>query len=48
VLDFLDAPYTFLNERLARHYGISGVQGDAFRRVSLVGTPRAGVLTQSV
>ncbi len=47
VLDFLDAPYTFVNERLARHYGISGVQGDAFRRVSLVGTPRAGVLTQA-
>src|SRR5262249_15972101 len=32
-LDFLDADYTFLNERLARHYGIAGVKGDHFRRV---------------
>jgi hypothetical protein len=47
VLEFLDAPYTFVNERLARHYGITGVQGDEFRRVSLEGTPRAGVLTQA-
>jgi hypothetical protein len=47
VLEFLDAPYTFVNERLARHYGISGVYGDEFRRVSLAGTPRAGVLTQA-
>jgi hypothetical protein len=47
ILDFLDADYTFVNERLARHYGISGVQGDAFRRVSLAGTSRAGVLTQA-
>lgn len=35
VLDLLDADYTFLNERLARHYGIPGVQGERFRRVSL-------------
>jgi hypothetical protein len=47
VLEFLDAPYTFVNERLARHYGIAGVQGDEFRLVSLAGTPRAGVLTQA-
>jgi hypothetical protein len=47
VLEFLDAPYTFVNERLARHYGISGVHGDEFRRVSLAGTPRAGILTQA-
>ena len=35
VLDLLDADYTFLNERLARHYGIPGVHGERFRRVSL-------------
>jgi hypothetical protein len=34
-LDLLDADYTFLNERLARHYGIPGVYGERFRRVSL-------------
>ena len=50
VLEMLDSNYTFLNERLARHYGIEGVKGDEFRRVSLVnpdGTPvphRGGVL----
>jgi hypothetical protein len=47
VLDLLDADYTFLNDRLARHYGIPGVKGDWFRRVSLTGTPRGGVLTQA-
>ena len=47
VLEFLDADYTFLNERLARHYGISGIQGDEMRRVSLQGTQRAGLLTQA-
>jgi hypothetical protein len=45
VLDLLDADYTYVNERLARHYGIAGVKGDDFRRVSLRGTPRSGVLT---
>ena len=45
VLDLLTADYTFVNERLARHYGIPGVSGDAFRRVSLQGTPsRRGLL----
>ena len=47
ILDFLDAKYTFLNERLARHYGIAGVSGPGFRRVELVDTPRAGVLTHA-
>jgi mono/diheme cytochrome c family protein len=45
ILDFLDAKYSFLNERLARHYGITGVSGPEFRRVDLTGTPRGGVLT---
>src|SRR4030095_3083791 len=35
VLRLLDADYTFLNERLARHYGIPGVYGSHFRRVPL-------------
>ncbi len=35
LLDLLDADYTFLNERLATHYGIAGVRGERFRRVSL-------------
>lgn len=45
--DFLNADFTFLNERLAKHYGISGVSGDQFVRVSLEGTKRSGVLTQA-
>jgi hypothetical protein len=36
-----------VNERLARHYGIDGVKGDEFRRVSLAGTSRRGVLTHA-
>jgi hypothetical protein len=47
VLEFLDADYTFVNARLARHYGIPGVEGEGFRQVSLAGTPRGGVLTQA-
>jgi hypothetical protein len=45
VLDLLNADYTFANERLAKHYGIDGVEGAEFRRVSLSGTPRRGILT---
>jgi hypothetical protein len=47
ILDFLDADSTFVNERLARHYNIPGVHGEDFVRVSLAGTPRAGILTQA-
>ncbi|HKX61361.1 MAG TPA: DUF1592 domain-containing protein [Verrucomicrobiae bacterium] len=46
VLEFLDADYTYVNERLARHYGMPGVRGESFQRVSLRGTGRAGLLTQ--
>jgi mono/diheme cytochrome c family protein len=47
VLDLLDADYTFLNERLAKHYGIPGVYGERFRRVSLPpGSVRRGLLGQ--
>ena len=47
ITDFLDAPYTFVNERLARHYGIPNVTGPEFRRVDLSNTKRGGVLTQA-
>jgi hypothetical protein len=46
VLDLLTADYTFVNERLARHYGIPNVYGSQFRRVSLADTPRRGLLGQ--
>ncbi|MGA3190799.1 MAG: DUF1592 domain-containing protein [Bryobacteraceae bacterium] len=46
ILEFLTAKYTFLNEPLAKLYGIPGVKGDQFRKVDLTGTPRVGVLTQ--
>ena len=47
ILDFIDGRYSFLNERLARHYGIPNVSGPEFRRVDLSDTPRGGVLTQA-
>ncbi len=46
VSELLSADYTFLNERLARHYGIPHVYGSHFRRVSLAGTERRGLLGQ--
>jgi Protein of unknown function (DUF1592)/Protein of unknown function (DUF1588)/Protein of unknown function (DUF1587)/Protein of unknown function (DUF1585)/Protein of unknown function (DUF1595) len=46
ILDIIDAPFTFLNGPLARHYGIAGVDGEEFRRVTLDGEQRGGVLTQ--
>ena len=46
VSDFLNANYTFLNERLAAHYGIEGVSGADFRRVALTTDQRGGVLSQ--
>ena len=47
ILDLIDGKYSFLNERLARHYGIPGVKGPEFRRVDLTGTERGGVITQA-
>jgi mono/diheme cytochrome c family protein len=44
VLDLLDADYTFVNERLARHYGIRGVYGSRFRRVQVTDPNRRGLL----
>ncbi len=47
VLEFLDADYTFLNERLAAHYGIDGIRGPALRRVAVAGTPRGGLTSHA-
>jgi hypothetical protein len=47
VLDLLTADYTYINERLARHYGIDGISGEGFRKVSLQNSHRAGVLTMA-
>ena len=47
LLDFLDADFTFVNERLARHYGIPGVKGPQFRRVKLKDRQRGGLVTQA-
>ena len=46
VLDLLTADYTFVNERVARHYGIPNVTGDRFRRVDIKTLPRRGLLGQ--
>ena len=44
VLDLIRADYTYVNERLARHYGISGIQGPQFRRVTLPNLEQRGGL----
>ncbi len=44
LLDVLTADYTYVNERLARHYGIGGVAGPAFQRVTYPDTTRRGLL----
>ena len=46
LMELLSAEYTFLNERLAKHYGIQNVYGSHFRKVSLEGQPRGGLLAQ--
>ncbi len=48
ISDFIDGKYTFLNELLAKHYGIEAVKGPEFRRVDLTAnSERGGVLTQA-
>jgi len=44
ITDFLDADYTFANQYLADFYGIHDVKGPEFRKISLAGTPRRGLL----
>uniref|UniRef100_Q01YJ6 Cytochrome c domain-containing protein n=1 Tax=Solibacter usitatus (strain Ellin6076) TaxID=234267 RepID=Q01YJ6_SOLUE len=45
--EFLDARYSYLNERLAKHYGIAGVKGPEFRRVELDTDQRGGILSHA-
>jgi hypothetical protein len=45
LVKLLDADYTYLNEELAKHYGIAGVQGPELRRVTLTDKTRGGLLT---
>jgi hypothetical protein len=45
--DFLDAKFTFLNDRLAKHYGVAGVTGPEFRRVGLTTDQRGGILSHA-
>ncbi len=47
VLDLLNADFTFLNQRLAEHYGIAGIYGDRFRRVTVTDDARRGLLGQA-
>jgi hypothetical protein len=47
VMDFITADYTFVNERLAKHYGIPNITGSDFQKVSLANTPRRGLLAQA-
>ncbi len=47
ILDFLDGDFTFVNDVLARHYGIAGIKGSQFQRVKLTGEERGGVITQA-
>lgn len=47
VMELFNANYTYLNQRLARHYGIVGVTGNEFRRVPLSGGQRGGILKQA-
>jgi hypothetical protein len=46
VTAFLTGKFTWVNEQLASHYGIEGISGEEFQRVSLKDTQRAGVITQ--
>jgi hypothetical protein len=44
IFDLLDGDFTFVNDRLAKHYGIAGVEGPQFRRVTLATPERGGLL----
>lgn len=46
VSEFLKADYSFVNAKLAKHYGVE-LDGDAFQKVSLAGTPRRGILSHA-
>lgn len=46
-LDFINADYTYVNARLAAHYGLPNVRGNYFRRVTLSNPERGGILSQA-
>ena len=46
-MDLLEAKYTFVNDRLAKHYGIPGIYGSQFRRIELQDSRRGGILGQA-
>jgi mono/diheme cytochrome c family protein len=46
ILNLINADYTFVNERIARHYGIANINGENFRRVTLTDENRRGLLGQ--
>lgn len=47
IVDFLDGKFTYLNEKLAKHYGRTDISGQEFHRVILTGGERQGILTQA-
>ena len=47
ILDMIDAKYTYLNDMLAKHYGIEGVKGTEFRKVMLPDARRGGILSMA-
>jgi hypothetical protein len=47
IMEFLDSDYTFVNQKLAEHYGISGVTGDTFQKVAVDPDQRGGIFTQA-
>jgi hypothetical protein len=47
ILEFLDSDYTFVNGALAKHYGIKGISGNDFQKVTLTDKNRGGVITQA-
>ena len=47
ILDFLDADYAFVNDRMAKHYGLPNITGPEFRKVKLPDTRRGGIITMA-
>ena len=47
IMEFLDSDYTFVNQTLAEHYGIKGVTGGGFQKVSVDTNERGGIFTQA-
>jgi len=47
ILEFLTGDFTFINERLARHYGMNGVRGETLRKITLPDGKRIGLLTHA-